>query len=100
VGYSGPEPGKGQHRYVLLLFQQPSFQTIEPPSKRANFQTKQVRLLTHDTCPVSSEMLSHLEGILWKQQFKWHMSARRHRVAFVILCSLVIPSNFRTRHAA
>jgi phosphatidylethanolamine-binding protein (PEBP) family uncharacterized protein len=42
VEYSGPEPGKGQHRYVLLLFQQPSFQSITPPSKRANFQTKQV----------------------------------------------------------
>ncbi|WIA30807.1 hypothetical protein OEZ86_000865 [Tetradesmus obliquus] len=41
VGYSGPEPGKGQHRYVLLLFQQPSFQSITPPTKRANFQTKQ-----------------------------------------------------------
>jgi phosphatidylethanolamine-binding protein (PEBP) family uncharacterized protein len=43
VEYSGPEPGKGQHRYVLLLFQQPGFQSITPPSKRANFQTKQVR---------------------------------------------------------
>jgi protein FLOWERING LOCUS T len=41
VEYSSPEPGKGQHRYVVLLFQQPSFQKIEPPAKRAYFQTKQ-----------------------------------------------------------
>eukprot|EP00879_Flechtneria_rotunda_P003140 GHRR01003362.1.p1 GENE.GHRR01003362.1~~GHRR01003362.1.p1 ORF type:complete len:134 (+),score=30.78 GHRR01003362.1:318-719(+) len=41
VEYSGPEPGKGEHRYVVLLFQQPGFQQIKPPSKRANFQTKQ-----------------------------------------------------------
>eukprot|EP00775_Hariotina_reticulata_P005857 gene5857-6098_t len=41
VEYSGPEPGKGQHRYAVLLFEQPGFQEIEPPAKRAYFQTKQ-----------------------------------------------------------
>jgi hypothetical protein len=42
VEYMGPEPGKGTHRYALLMFEQPSFQKIEPPAKRAYFQTKQV----------------------------------------------------------
>lgn len=41
VGYMAPEPGKGTHRYAALLFQQKGFQTLEPPSKRAYFQTKQ-----------------------------------------------------------
>lgn len=43
VEYMGPEPGKGTHRYALLMFEQPGFQKIEPPAKRAFFQTKQVR---------------------------------------------------------
>lgn len=42
VEYMGPEPGKGEHRYTLLMFEQPGFQKIEPPAKRAYFQTKQV----------------------------------------------------------
>jgi hypothetical protein len=42
VGWMGPEPGKGTHRYALLMFEQPGFQTIEPPTKRAYFQTKHV----------------------------------------------------------
>lgn len=42
VDWMGPEPGKGKHRYALLMFEQPSFQTIEPPTKRAYFQTKHV----------------------------------------------------------
>ena len=41
VEYMYPEPGKGEHRYVVLLFQQPGFQSIPPPAKRAYFQTKQ-----------------------------------------------------------
>jgi hypothetical protein len=40
VEYMQPEPGKGEHRYVILLFQQPHYQTIPPPAKRARFQTK------------------------------------------------------------
>jgi len=42
VEYMGPEPGKGTHRYALLMFEQPGFQQIKAPSKRAYFQTKQV----------------------------------------------------------
>ena len=41
VEYSFAEPGKGEHRYVLLLFKQPSLQQIQPPTTRAYFQTKQ-----------------------------------------------------------
>lgn len=41
VEYMGPEPGKGTHRYALLMFEQPGFQQIKAPSKRAYFQTKQ-----------------------------------------------------------
>jgi hypothetical protein len=48
-----PEPGKGTHRYALLMFEQPNFQQIEPPTKRAYFQTKQVR------CTSSSDAVSH-----------------------------------------
>jgi hypothetical protein len=44
VPWMSPEPGKGTHRYALLMFEQPSFQQIEPPTKRAYFQTKQVRM--------------------------------------------------------
>lgn len=40
VEYMGPEPGKGTHRYALLMFEQPGFQQITPPTKRAYFQTK------------------------------------------------------------
>lgn len=42
VEYMGPEPGKGTHRYALLMFEQPGFQQITPPTKRAFFQTKHV----------------------------------------------------------
>jgi hypothetical protein len=43
VPYMAPEPtGKGTHRYAALLFQQKGFQQLEPPSKRAYFQTKNV----------------------------------------------------------
>lgn len=42
--YMGPEPGKGTHRYALLMFEQPSFQQITPPTKRAYFQTKHVSM--------------------------------------------------------
>lgn len=44
VEYMGLEPGKGTHRYAVLMFEQPGFQKIEPPAKRAYFQTKQVRI--------------------------------------------------------
>lgn len=32
------EPGSGTHRYALLAYKQPRYQTIEPPAKRASFQ--------------------------------------------------------------
>lgn len=32
------EPGQGTHRYAFLVYQQPGYQSIEPPAKRANFQ--------------------------------------------------------------
>lgn len=41
VEYMPPEPAQGLHRYVFLLFKQPNYQTISPPAKRINFQTKQ-----------------------------------------------------------
>ena len=36
--YMGPEPGRGTHRYAILLFEQPGFQEIVPPTKRAYFK--------------------------------------------------------------
>lgn len=42
VEYMGPESGKGTHRYALLMFEQPGFQQITTPKKRAFFQTKHV----------------------------------------------------------
>ena len=32
------EPGQGTHRYAFLVYQQPGYQSVEPPAKRANFQ--------------------------------------------------------------
>jgi hypothetical protein len=34
---------QGTHRYAILLFEQPGLQTIPPPTRRAYFQTKEVR---------------------------------------------------------
>jgi hypothetical protein len=42
-----PTPTPRPHRYALLLFEQPGFQQIDPPAKRANFQTKEV---CHSVC--------------------------------------------------
>lgn len=42
VEYMVDEPGQGTHRYALLCYKQPGFQSIEPPpAKRVNFQTKE-----------------------------------------------------------
>ncbi|KAI8476898.1 MAG: phosphatidylethanolamine-binding protein [Monoraphidium minutum] len=41
VEYMPEEPGQGVHRLAFLVYRQPGYQNIEPPAKRASFQTKQ-----------------------------------------------------------
>ncbi|EFN54526.1 hypothetical protein CHLNCDRAFT_13754, partial [Chlorella variabilis] len=40
VAYMPPEPAKGKHRILFLLYKQQARVTVRPPSKRQGFQVR------------------------------------------------------------
>ncbi|KAJ4793314.1 Flowering locus T [Rhynchospora pubera] len=54
VSYEEPKPTLGIHRFVFVLFQQPSRQTVEAPGWRPNFNTRDFAELYNLGSPVAA----------------------------------------------
>jgi len=59
VEYMLDEPGQGTHRYALLCYRQPSYQTLQPPAKRIDFQTREWWFL------ILKQVVPRVAAVMW-----------------------------------